>query len=222
MEREHTAGHMAAAVTVVIWGMTFISTKILLRAFLPIEILLLRFLIGALALTVACPKRLKTGNVRQELTFVAAGLSGICLYYLLENIALSCTLASNVGVIISVAPFFTAILAHVFLKSEERLRAGCFVGFAVAMAGICLISFQGGVQFSPLGDLLALLAALVWAVYSLLTLMERNHMSESEAHRYLQKNSMAVSYTHLSDGQPGSMGVCIRRSERSTGPGGWY
>ena len=77
MERENTAGHMAAAVTAVIWGMTFISTKILLRAFLPIEILLLRFLTGAAALTVACPKRLKTTGLRQELTFAAAGLSGI-------------------------------------------------------------------------------------------------------------------------------------------------
>ncbi len=37
-----------------------------------------------------------------------AGLCRICLYYLLENIALTYMMASNVGVIISVAPFFTA------------------------------------------------------------------------------------------------------------------
>lgn len=52
-------------------------------------------------------------------------------------------MASNVGVIISVAPFFTAILSHLFLKEEGRLRAKFFVGFAVAMAGIFLISFNG-------------------------------------------------------------------------------
>lgn len=54
---------------------------------------------------------------------MAAGLCGVCLYYMLENIALTYTMASNVGVIISVAPFFTAILAHLFLKQEEKLRA---------------------------------------------------------------------------------------------------
>lgn len=36
---------------------------------------------------------------------MAAGLCGICLYYLLENIALTYTQASNVGVIGSTAPF---------------------------------------------------------------------------------------------------------------------
>ena len=107
---------------------------------------------------------------KQELTFAAAGLCGICLYYLLENIALTYTMASNVGVIISVAPFFTAVLSHIFLKTEEKLKARFFVGFIVALTGICLISFSGGaLQLNPIGDILAIAAAFVWTVYSLLT-----------------------------------------------------
>lgn len=163
------AGHIAAILTVIIWGTTFISTKILLVDFQPVEILFFRFLMGLLALLIVYPRRLKGTNRRQELTFAAAGLCGICLYYLLENIALTCTLASNVGVIISVAPFFTAILSHLFLK-EEKPRANFFVGFVVAMAGIALISWSGSkLELNPAGDLLALLAALVWACYSVLT-----------------------------------------------------
>lgn len=109
-------------------------------------------------------------TARQELAFAAAGLRGVCLYYLLENIALTYTMASNVGVIISVAPFFTALLSHLFLHQDERLRPGFFLGFAVAMAGIILISFNGSsLQFGPTGDLLALLAAFLWACYSILT-----------------------------------------------------
>ncbi len=64
-----------------------------------------------------------------------AALCGICLYYLLENIALTYTMTSNVGVIISVTPFFTAILSHLFMKSEGKLRANFFIGFVAAMAG---------------------------------------------------------------------------------------
>lgn len=109
-------------------------------------------------------------TARQELAFAAAGLCGVCLYYLLENIALTYTMASNVGVIISVAPFFTALLSHLFLHQDEKLRPGFFLGFAVAMAGIILISFNGSsLQFGPTGDLLALLAAFLWACYSILT-----------------------------------------------------
>lgn len=114
MEHKKTAGHLAALLTIVIWGTTFISTKILLVDFQPVEILFFRFIMGFLILFMVHPKRLKTTDYKQELIFVAAGLCGICLYYLLENIALTFTLASNVGVIISVAPFFTAILAHFF------------------------------------------------------------------------------------------------------------
>lgn len=170
MESRKTFGHLAALLTIVIWGTTFISTKILLVDFQPVEILFFRFVMGFLVLLVAYPRRLKTADYKQELTFVLAGLCGICLYYLLENIALTFTLASNVGVIISVAPFFTAILAHFAMKSEEKLRSQFFIGFVVAMAGIILISFNGReLELNPLGDLLAVVAALIWACYSILT-----------------------------------------------------
>lgn len=170
MNKKITAGHITALITIVIWGTTFISTKILLTDFTPIEILFFRFLLGLLVLTAAYPKRLKIADKKQELTFAAAGLCGICLYYLLENIALTYTMASNVGVIISVAPFFTAVLSHLFLKTEEKLKVPFFVGFIVAMAGICLISFSSSeLKLNPIGDILAIIAAFVWAVYSLLT-----------------------------------------------------
>lgn len=170
MENRNKAGHLCALLTIIIWGTTFISTKILLVDFQPVEILFFRFVMGLLALLIIYPHRLKTTTKRQELTFALAGLCGICLYYLLENIALTYTMASNVGVIISVAPFFTAIMSHLFLKEEGKLRANFFIGFVVAMIGIFLISFNGSkLELNPVGDLLALLAAFVWACYSILT-----------------------------------------------------
>ncbi len=163
-------GHIAALITIAIWGTTFISTKILLVDFTPIEILFFRFLLGLLVLIIVYPKRLKLKDRKQEFTFAAAGLCGICLYYLLENIALTVTTASNVGVIISIAPFFTAVLSHIFMKTEEKRKARFFIGFFVAMVGICLISFNGReLELNPIGDILAVVAALVWSVYSLLT-----------------------------------------------------
>lgn len=169
MENKATTGHLAAILTIMIWGTTFISTKILLVDFQPVEILFFRFAIGFLALIAACPRRLKKTTKKQELTFAAAGLCGISLYYLLENIALTYTTASNVGIIISVAPLFTAILSHLFMK-EEKLHAGFFAGFAAAIVGIFLISFNGfRLELNPVGDILALLATLIWAFYSILT-----------------------------------------------------
>ena len=170
MGNKRLAGHLAALFTSIIWGTTFISTKVLLTDFKPVEILFFRFIIGYAALLLVRPHRMKGVGHRQEVTFVLAGLSGICLYYLLENIALTYTMASNVGVIISVAPFFTAILSRFFLQSEGRLRANFFIGFVVAMAGVAMISFNGSrLELNPAGDVLAVLAAFVWACYSILT-----------------------------------------------------
>ena len=82
-------GHIAAFLTILIWGTTFISTKVLLRTFEPVEILFIRFMIGYFALWCVCPRRLKISHKRQEWYFAAAGLCGVTLYYLFENIALT-------------------------------------------------------------------------------------------------------------------------------------
>lgn len=159
MKNTNKAGHLCALLTIIIWGTTFISTKVLLVDFQPVEILFFRFVMGFLMLLIIYPHRLTGTDRKQEIIFAAAGGCGICLYYLLENIALTYTMASNVGVIISVAPFLIAILSHLFLKEEGKLRARFFIGFAVAIAGIFLISFNGSkLELNPVGDLLALLA----------------------------------------------------------------
>lgn len=169
MKNHIAVGHGAACATVLVWGTTFISTKILLQDFQPVEILFLRFFIGLLALCAACPRRLRLENKQQEAYFAAAGLCGVTLYFLLENIALTFTRASNVGIIVSVAPFFTALCDCIFLGGR-RPGMRFYAGFALAMAGIGLLSFPGnGIALNPFGDLLAFLAAVVWALYSTLT-----------------------------------------------------
>ena len=144
-----------ALFTVAVWGTTFISTKVLLREFTPIEILLFRFLIGFAALCLVNHKRLRTKERSHELLFVAAGISGVTLYFLMENIALTYTYASNVGVIVATAPFCTAILGFLFLR-DEKLKMGFFVGFVISIAGIVLLSFNGQKSFhlNPRGDML--------------------------------------------------------------------
>lgn len=163
-------GHLSAFLTIFIWGTTFISTKVLLTSLTPIEILFIRFFIGYITLWIVYPHRMSLKQKHHEYYFLAAGLCGITLYYLFENIALTYTLASHVGVIISIAPFFTAILAYFFL-GDKKLNVRFFIGFVIAMVGICMMSFKGdeSLSFHLTGDLLAIVAALIWAIYSTLT-----------------------------------------------------
>ncbi|MEK3942885.1 DMT family transporter [Paenibacillus sp. FSL H3-0310] len=168
-QRKINTGHLLALLTILIWGTTFISTKILLKDFTPVEILFFRFLIGYFVLLLIYSRPIRTTSFKEELLFISAGLCGVTLYFLIENIALVYTLASNVGVIVSIAPFFTAVIAHFFLE-EEKFHRQFFIGFLIALAGIILIGLNGSylLPLNPIGDLLALLAPVVWAIYSVL------------------------------------------------------
>ncbi|MDO4502656.1 MAG: DMT family transporter [Coriobacteriia bacterium] len=159
-------GHLIALATVTVWGLTFVSTKMLLESFAPVEILLLRFALGFAALCVLSPRWLKLRDRKHELLFAAAGATGTFLYYLLENIALTFAGAGNIGMTVATAPLFTAILATI-LGRERALTPQFIAGFLLAMTGIALI---GGQDMSGpnvlLGDALAIGAAIAWAVYS--------------------------------------------------------
>lgn len=166
-----TTGHLSAVFTIFVWGITFISTKILLVSFSPVEIMVYRFVMAVLVLCVASPPVLKPSawkwwNVQTEWKFMFAGLCGVTLYFLFQNVALSYTQAANASVLTSIAPLFTALVSRVLLR--EKLKPNFFLGFSAAIAGIILISFNGSVvlRLNPLGDLLSVMAALVWAFYS--------------------------------------------------------
>lgn len=167
MKNKQAVGHIIAILTIAVWGTTYISTKILLEAFSPTEILITRFVMGYAFLWLIHPKSEKVNSKKDELLFAAAGLSGMTLYYLLENVSLIYTSASNVGVIIAAAPFFTAVLIKLAFKDEKSLSVNFVAGFLLAMAGIAMISFNGArLHLSPKGDFLALLGAFMWGVYS--------------------------------------------------------
>ena len=167
---ERIRGHALACMTILIWGTTFISTKVLLRDFTPLQILFTRFMIGYLALWAVCPKLTKIRRKKEELYFLAAGLCGVTLYFLMENIALTYTQARNVGIIVAVSPFFTMFFG-IWLLKQRRPGVRFFIGFLIAMTGILCISLEGSqrLQLNPKGDLLALGAAAVWALYSTIT-----------------------------------------------------
>ncbi|MFA7396723.1 MAG: DMT family transporter, partial [Sphaerochaetaceae bacterium] len=173
MKLKQNIAHALALITVTIWGTTFIATKLLLSGFSPVEILLIRFLmayVGLSVYTIATGSRKRAPfDLRHELLCGAAGLTGVVMYYYLENVALTMTNASNVGILVSMAPLSTALLG-IFLLKEEKVRPAIFVGFFIASVGAVLVMFNGIVEFDVQikGDLLAISATLGWALYSII------------------------------------------------------
>lgn len=161
-------GYLLGACTIFIWGITFVCTKYLLQTFSALEILIIRFLFAYAGLWCLSPKLLKLAQKKDELLFMAAGLTGVTVYQFMENIAINFTSASNVSIIVSICPMFTAIIAQIVLH-EKHMTPHFIIGFIVAITGIALVSFNGTavLHLSPKGDFLALGAAVSWGFYSL-------------------------------------------------------
>lgn len=166
-DREKLTGCLYAIFTIIVWGSTFISSKKLLAFCTPVQIMLTRFLLAYFSLWLLRPRKLSLTG-RQEAVFLLLGLTGCSIYFYAENTALTFTLAANVSIIVAAAPIFTAVIAH-FAK-EERFRRNTLWGFLIAFIGVVLVACNGTfvLRLNPKGDLLALCAALCWAVYSVL------------------------------------------------------
>jgi drug/metabolite transporter (DMT)-like permease len=166
--------HILLLLTVAVWGTTFVSTKVLLNCGLaPSEIFFLRFLAAYPAIFLLSPRKLRADSRKDELLFVAAGMTGGSLYFLAENTALEITQASNAALILCTAPLLTALCSRVLLKgdpSNRRLNRRWVFGSLLALTGVAFVVFNGhfALGINPLGDVLALSAALMWALYNVL------------------------------------------------------
>lgn len=163
--------HLCALFSVSVWGLSFVSTRVLLDSGMhPIEIYIYRFTLAYIALLAICHKKIFANNVKDELLFVLCGLIAGSVYFIAENIALEYTLVSNVSLITSLPPLLTVLLVGMVYKTDRPGR-GAYIGSAVAFVGVGLVIFNSStseLSINPLGDLLSLLAAVCWAVYGLL------------------------------------------------------
>lgn len=164
--------HILAVATVSIWGTTFVSTKVLLHHGLtPDVIFTLRFLMAYGVLWLLRPRLgMWCRNLRDELRMVGLGITGGSLYFLTENAALCYAPAANVSLLVCTTPLLTILLMRLAYRHSERLSRYTVGGSLLALAGVALVVLNGhfALKLNPRGDLLALSASLLWALYTLL------------------------------------------------------
>ena len=162
-------GHFYAIFTILVWGSCFVLTKEMLTTYTAIPIIPLRMALAYVTLWVLRPKTLKLPR-KDELMFILIGVTGGSLYFFLQNTALSYTYAANVSILVALAPILTVILAQLFSRSGERLGKYVYIGAVIAIVGVVLVVLNGQLTFhlNPLGDFIALGAAFMWALYSIL------------------------------------------------------
>lgn len=162
-------GYLALIMTVVIWGSTFIVIRNTVQTIGPFTLSVLRFVIS---LAVLAPFAYRQGyRLRQTLqpTFLGFGLTGVTLYYGLQNLGLMFIPAGITALLLSPIPAVTAILAVIFLK--EKLTHHQLLGIGLAVLGTLLVGSSGvkwdGNPTSIIGVICILGGVLAWAVYTI-------------------------------------------------------
>lgn len=162
--------HLGVLFAVTAWGIAFINTKVLLQCGLSaVEIYVYRFVIAYLFMLIICPRPLFSRSVTDELKMFLIGVCGSSVYFIAENTAMKYTLVTNVSLIVTTSPILTALLIGLIYRSERPSR-GFMIGSLIAFIGVACVIFNSSfvVKVNPLGDMLALLAAFCFAIYSIL------------------------------------------------------
>lgn len=169
--RSNLLYHLVAFITVAIWGTTFVSTKVLmLNELSPAHIFTLRFCIAYVLMLCFNHKRLFAQSWQDEVKMALLGITGGSLYFMCENEAMNYTTTTNTSLIVCSCPLFATLLVRLVYRQTSRINALQLAGSLLAFAGMVIVVLNGRfvLHLSPIGDALAFMACISWAVYSLL------------------------------------------------------
>jgi drug/metabolite transporter (DMT)-like permease len=164
-----------ALFAVVVWGASFIATKMAVAEVSPVTVVWLRFAMGVAVLgwVVAARRQLALPSRSDLGYFALLGFLGIALHQWLQSNGLVTSQASTTAWIVAATPVFMALLGWVILR--ERVRLVTVAGIALAAAGVLVVVSRGDLsavaagRFGAPGDLLILASAPNWAVFSVLS-----------------------------------------------------
>lgn len=164
-----------ALFAVVVWGGSFIATKIALAEVHPVTVVWLRFAMGVVVLGVVVflRRQLIRPSASDLAYFAVLGFLGIAFHQWLQSNGLVTAQAGTTAWIVSSTPIFMALLGWLVLR--ERLGWLGTAGITVAALGVLIVVSKGNLasvaagRFGTPGDFLVLLSAVNWAVFSVLS-----------------------------------------------------
>ena len=175
MTRSKLFTYIEALFAVIVWGASFIATKVALQDISPITIVWLRFLMGVLilGLTVILQKQFALPARKEWTYFALLGFLGITFHQWLQSNGLQTSEAGTTAWIVATTPVFMALLGWFLLR--EKLGWVKISGILLAFVGVLVVVSKGNFasisigRLGAPGDVLILVSAVNWAVFSALS-----------------------------------------------------
>lgn len=170
MEKRFGFVHAAGVAIGIIWGLTFLSIKVIVVELPPMTLALLRFIMAsALMPLLAMVSKTSLRLAWRDLPMAASGgLMGITFYFFFENNGIMRLSASESSLIVGTIPILTLVAEMILYRKKPRLAVTG--GILLSFVGVAFIVLKSeAAQSSPEGYLYMVGAALTWVAYSFLT-----------------------------------------------------
>lgn len=160
MSKQLKADLMLLGITI-IWGASYMLTKVGLGDLEPLNLTALRFIIGFFVSASVFHKQLLKSDLK---TVKYALILGILLFgmFIAMAFGLGYTTASNAGFLISLSVILIPIISFVFLK--RKIEKKVIIGVILAFIGIALLSLDAKFKIN-FGDLLCIGCALLCSIH---------------------------------------------------------
>lgn len=185
---------IAAASTYIIFGFTFLATRVALDHTSPSILLSLRFIISFLCMSLMLVIGVAKVNYKGKpiLKLLALGFCQPVAYFTVETLGIQYTNSSFAGIIISLIPISATLLSIVILK--EKVPPKKFLWIFCSIAGVVILSVlqgsNGEVQIK--GIFFMLLAVLAASMFSILSKSTSEEFSAFERSYIMMSMGCAV------------------------------
>ncbi|MFA5851332.1 MAG: DMT family transporter [Spirochaetales bacterium] len=170
MKKQGSLIPLAGVAVAVIWGLTFLSTKVAVVELKPMTLALMRFVIASFLLPpIAWLSKTSLAIKLKDVPLIAvSGFAGITLYFFFENNGIMRLSASESSIIVGTIPVLTLIVDMVFYR--RRIKPAVIVGILLSFLGVALIVIRSeAAKASPGGYLFMIGAAISWIAYTFIT-----------------------------------------------------
>ncbi|WML55042.1 DMT family transporter [Neobacillus sp. PS3-12] len=162
-------GSIYLALASSIWGGMYVVVKVTVMVIPPLELVWMRYLVAIVALLVIgfISRQKWQIDKRHFLIIIAIGIIGNAISIVTQETGTMLSSAQTGAIITSATPAFMVIFARLLLKERFTLKKALSV--CLATIGVFLIVGVGHVNLSSkLGGIALLIAALTWALMSVL------------------------------------------------------
>ncbi|MCY9111859.1 DMT family transporter [Bacillus atrophaeus] len=171
-------GSIYLALAASIWGGMYVVVKVVVSVIPPLELVWMRYLVAfAVLLIIGLVKKLSWRIHRRDiLLIITIGIIGNTISIVMQEVGTNLSSAQMGAIITSSTPAFMVIFARLLLKERLSVKKG--ISVALVTIGVLMIAGNGQIDMSnQIGGISLLIAALTWALMSVLLKRVPNHYS---------------------------------------------